>query len=175
MKIKKEINERCENIRKIKENNKIIKNKINQNEIEYYFKEKKYKEKITEIIKENEELIRMAKIEDKKYKKINDIINKNDLGKYFIEEFNFKENNFVFNIIDDKDMKKENSEFNSSFYSNNKNNTFTNDKNLSNDKTKSNEIYSNKNKIENMPGGVYYKGKKLKKINSFSTRKNNIE
>ena len=138
-------------------------------------KEKKYKEKITEIIKENEELIRMAKIEDKKYKKINDIINKNDLGKYFIEEFNFKENNYVFNLIDDKDMKKENSEFNSSFYSSNKNNTFTNDKNLSNDKTKSNEIYSNKNKIENMPGGVYYKGKKLKKINSFSTRKNNIE
>ena len=72
-------------------------------------------------------------------------------------------------------MKKENSEFNSSFYSNNKNNTFTNDKNLSNDKTKNNEIYSNKNKIENMPGGVYYKSKKLKKINSFSTRKNNIE
>ena len=101
-------------------------------------KEKKYKEKITEIIKENEELIRMAKIEDKKYKKINDIINKNDLGKYFIEEFNFKENNYVFNLIDDKDMKKENSEFNSSFYSSNKNNTFTNDKNLSNDKTKNN-------------------------------------
>ena len=85
-------------------------------------KEKSYKEKMTELLKENDELIRMAKIEEEKYKKINNIINKNNLGKFFVEEFNLKEKNCSFNLIDDKmSIKADNNinEFISSFDSDN--------------------------------------------------------
>ena len=140
-------------------------------------KEKSFKERMTEIIKENEELIRMAKIEDEKYKKINEIINKNNLGKFFVEEFNLKEKNCSFNLVDDKmSIKADNNinEFISSFDSDNINNIFNNESNISYNKTynktNDNKIYLNKNKIENKQN-IYYRGNKLKKINSFSTRK----
>ena len=142
-------------------------------------KEKSFKERMTEIIKENEELIRMAKIEDEKYKKINEIINKNNLGKFFVEEFNLKEKNCSFNLIDDKMIIKADNninEFISSFDSDNINNIFNNESNISYNKTynktNDNKIYLNKNKIENKQN-IYYRGKTLKKINSFSTRKSN--
>ena len=145
-------------------------------------KEKSYKDKITEIIKENDELIKMAKIEDEKYKKINDIINKNNLGKFFFEEFNLKENNCSFNIADSKtSIKADNNinEFISSFDSDNIYNIFNNDSNSScnknYNKTNNDGIYLKKNKIENKPNNniIYCKGKTKEKINSLSTRKNN--
>ena len=132
-------------------------------------KEKSFKERMTEIIKENEELIRMAKIEDEKYKKINEIINKNNLGKFFVEEFNLKEKNCSFNLIDDKMIIKADNninEFISSFDSDNINNIFNNESNISYNKTynktNDNKIYLNKNKIENKQN-IYYRGKTLKK------------
>ena len=139
-------------------------------------KEELYKERMTEIIKENNELIRMAKIEDEKYKKINDIINKNNLGKYFIEDFNLKEKNYSFNTDYKMSIKVDNNinEFISSFDSDNINNIFNNESNISynkvNNKINNSEIdsYNNKNKEKI----IYYRGKKLKKMNSFSIMKN---
>ena len=146
-------------------------------------KEQAYKDKMTEIIKENDELIRMAKLEDEKYKKINDIINKNNLGKFFIDEFNLKEKN-SFNLMDDKkSIKGDNNtnEFISSFDSDNINNIFNNESNLSckkiyNEKSIYDYNINNRNKIENKYTNIniiYSKGKKTEKMNSFSTRKNN--
>ena len=145
-------------------------------------KEKSYKERMTELIKENDELIKMAKIEEEKYEKINEIINKNKLGKFFIEEFNLKEKHCNFNSIDDKISIKTNNNINeliSSHVSDNINDIFNKENNKSINKTYNkifnNEIYSNKNRIEkNLTNhNAYFKGKKLKKMNSFSTRKSN--
>ena len=143
-------------------------------------KEKSYKDKITEIIKENDELIKMAKIEDEKYKKINEIINKNNLGKFFFEEFNLKENNYSFNIENSKaSIKADNNinEFISSFDSDNIYNIFNNDSNTScnkyNNKINDDSVYLNKNKIENKNNIIYCKAKTKEKINGLSIRKNN--
>ena len=143
-------------------------------------KEKSYKDKITEIIKENDELIKMAKIEDEKYKKINEIINKNNLGKFFFEEFNLKENNYSFNIENSKaSIKADNNinEFISSFDSDNIYNIFNNDSNTScnkyNNKINDDSVYLNKNKIENKNNIIYCKTKTKEKINGLSIRKNN--
>ena len=143
-------------------------------------KEKSYKDKIKEIIKENDELIKMAKIEDEKYKKINEIINKNNLGKFFFEEFNLKENNYSFNIENSKaSIKADNNinEFISSFDSDNIYNIFNNDSNTScnkyNNKINDDSVYLNKNKIENKNNIIYCKAKTKEKINGLSIRKNN--
>ena len=65
-------------------------------------------------------------------------------------------------------------EFISSFDSDNINNIFNNESNISYNKTynktNDNKTYLNKNKIENKQN-IYCRGNKLKKINSFSTRK----
>ena len=147
-------------------------------------KEKSYKEKMTELLKENDELIRMAKIEEEKYKKINNIINKNNLGKFFVEEFNIKEKNFNFNSSYDKmSFKTDNNinEFNSSLDSDNMNfqNLLNSGNNLMYSKTynkmSDNVITSDENNTENKKhnnGIVYCRGKILK-TNSFSLRKNN--
>ena len=68
-------------------------------------KEKKYKIKMENIIKENNELVNLAKCEDDKFKKINNIIHKNNLQKYFMEicendgqkYFNKEDDNFTNN------------------------------------------------------------------------------
>ena len=147
-------------------------------------KEKSYKEKMTELLKENDELIRMAKIEEEKYKKINNIINKNNLGEFFVEEFNIKEKNFNFNSSYDKmSFKTDNNinEFNSSLDSDNMNfqNLLNSGNNLMYSKTynkmSDNVITSDENNTENKKhnnGIVYCRGKILK-TNSFSLRKNN--
>ena len=147
-------------------------------------KEKSYKEKMTELLKENDELIKMAKIEEEKYKKINNIINKNNLGKFFVEEFNIKEKNFNFNSSYDKmSFKTDNNinEFNSSLDSDNMNiqNLLNSGNNLMYSKTynkmSDNVITSDENNTENKKhnnGIVYCRGKILK-TNSFSLRKNN--
>ena len=147
-------------------------------------KEKSYKEKMTELLKENDELIRMAKIEEEKYKKINNIINKNNLGKFFVEEFNMKDKNFNFNTSYDKmSFKTDNNinEFNSSLDSDNMNfqNLLNSGNNLMYSKTynkmSDNVITSDENNTENKKhnnGIVYCRGKILK-TNSFSLRKNN--
>ena len=149
-------------------------------------KEKSYKEKMTELLKENDELIKMAKIEEEKYKKINNIINKNNLGKFFVEEFNIKEKNFNFNSSYDKmSFKTDNNinEFNSSLDSDNMNfqNLLNSGNNLMYSKTynkmSDNVITSDENNTENKKhnnGIVYCRGKILK-TNSFSLRKNNYK
>lgn len=122
LKIKKEINERCENIRKIKENNKIIKNKINQNEIEYYFKEKNYEEKLfyldNEINQITETSTQIAKDANQQIQKLVDEVN--DIKNNF-DNFNYENNNYNIlspqekinfleienNILKDKIKKKE--------------------------------------------------------------------
>ena len=58
-------------------------------------KEKKYKKEMTELLQENKELIKLAKIEDEKYKKINEVIQKNNLSQYF--RGLIKENNEIIN------------------------------------------------------------------------------
>jgi hypothetical protein len=60
-------------------------------------KEKKYKKEMTELLQENKELIKLAKIEDEKYKKINEVINKYNLGKYFMEAFIKEKNEKIIN------------------------------------------------------------------------------
>ena len=139
---------------------------------------------MTELLKENDELIRMAKIEEEKYKKINNIINKNNLGKFFIDEFNIKEKNYSFNTTYDKlSVKTDNNinEFNSSLDSDNMNfqNLLNSGNNLMYSKTynkmSDNVITSDENNTENKKhnnGIVYCRGKILK-TNSFSLRKNN--
>ena len=148
-------------------------------------KEKSYKEKMTELLKENDELIRMAKIEEEKYKKINNIINKNNLGEFFVEEFNIKEKNFNFNTSYDKmSIKTDNNinEFNSSLDSDNMNiqNLLNSGNNLMYSKTynkmSDNVINTDENNIaskkNNSNHKIYCRGKILK-TNSFSLRKNN--
>ena len=61
-------------------------------------KEKKYKKEMTELLQENKELIKLAKIEDEKYKKINEVIQKNNLSQYF--RGLIKENNEIINSND---------------------------------------------------------------------------
>ena len=58
-------------------------------------KEKKYKKEMTELLQENKELIKLAKVEDEKYKKINEVIQKNNLSQYF--RGLIKENNEIIN------------------------------------------------------------------------------
>ena len=61
-------------------------------------KEKKYKKEMTELLQENKELIKLAKVEDEKYKKINEVIQKNNLSQYF--RGLIKENNEIINSND---------------------------------------------------------------------------
>ena len=167
---------------KEKSNNKKIKAK-NVNQLLYIIdflieyinnKEKSYKEKMNELIKENDELIKMAKTEDEKYKKINDIINKNNLGKFFIEEFNIKSDRASSIKLDKNNL----NEFISSFDSDNIHNIFNNESNIS----YYNQIYSKKDKIDNISNlsnnnskKIYSNGKKLKKIKSFSKKEENFD
>jgi kinesin family protein 6/9 len=58
-------------------------------------KEKKYKKEMTELLQENKELIKLAKVEDEKYNKINEVIQKNNLSQYF--RGIIKENNEIIN------------------------------------------------------------------------------
>ena len=60
-------------------------------------KESSYKNKMTEMINENNELLKIAKAEDEKYKKINEVINKYNLGKYFMEAFIKEKNEKIIN------------------------------------------------------------------------------
>ena len=166
-------------------------------------KETNYKNKMTEMINENNELLKLAKAEEEKYRKINEIINKNNLGKYFIETFGKEKNNNNFSNFDDKiSIKTENNmnEFMSSIDSENIKNIFANNDNpnLSYNKTNfsNNNSYSNKNKekINQIPNniynttcsnnnnyikknnnikGIYFNERKLKKIHSFSKSNNN--
>ena len=166
-------------------------------------KETNYKNKMTEMINENNELLKLAKAEEEKYRKINEIINKNNLGKYFIETFGKEKNNNNFSNFDDKiSIKTENNmnEFMSSIDSENIKNIFANNDNpnLSYNKTNfsNNNSYSNKNKekINQIPTniynttcsnnnnyikknnnikGIYFNERKLKKIHSFSKSNNN--
>ena len=166
-------------------------------------KETNYKNKMTEMINENNELLKLAKAEEEKYRKINEIINKNNLGKYFIETFGKEKNNNNFSNFDDKiSIKTENNmnEFMSSIDSENIKNIFANNdnQNLSYNKTNfsNNNSYSNKNKekINQIPNniynttcsnnnnyikknnnikGIYFNERKLKKIHSFSKSNNN--
>ena len=61
-------------------------------------KEKKYKKEMTEVLQENKELIKLAKTEDEKYKKINEVIKQNNLRQYF--RGLIKENNEIINSYD---------------------------------------------------------------------------
>ena len=165
-------------------------------------KETNYKNKMTEMINENNELLKFAKAEDEKYKKINETINKYNLGKYFLETFG-KEKNNISNIDDKISIKNENNtnEFISSIDSDNINNIFVNNDNANISYNKTNfsnnsNVHSNKVKINNIPNSisndvytnynyikknnklngnndVYINGKKLKKMNSFSKKINN--
>ena len=155
------------------------------------------------MINENNELLKLAKAEEEKYRKINEIINKNNLGKYFIETFGKEKNNNNFSNFDDKiSIKTENNmnEFMSSIDSENIKNIFANNDNpnLSYNKTNcsNNNSYSNKNKekINQIPNNIYnttcsnnnnyikknnnikniyFNERKLKKIHSFSKSNNN--
>ena len=154
------------------------------------------------MINENNELLKFAKAEDEKYKKINETINKYNLGKYFLETFG-KEKNNISNIDDKISIKNENNtnEFISSIDSDNINNIFVNNDNANISYNKTNfsnnsNVHSNKVKINNIPNSisnnvytnynyikknnklngnndVYINGKKLKKMNSFSKKINN--
>ena len=170
-------------------------------------KESSYKTKMTEMINENNELLKLAKAEDEKYKKINDIINKYNLGKYFMEAFNKEKNSINSNIDDRLSLKNDTNlnnmnEFISSTDSDNIKKIFVNNDNSNltyNKISYSNltgNIYSNKDKINNISNeniynfntnnnynkknnnpnnnvkNVYINGMKLKKINSFSKKSN---
>ena len=148
-------------------------------------KETTYKKKMTEMINENNELIRLAKIDDKKYRKINDIINKNNLGRYFIEAFNKEKNNSSTNIDDKMTIKTDNNmnEFISSIDSDNANNIlFNNDNNnISYNKTNNNNnnminIYSNKDKNNNnnISNNTYIKNYKSNNNNNYIKKNNNL-
>ena len=128
-------------------------------------KETSYKNKMTEMINENNELLKLAKIDDEKYRKINDIINKNNLGRYFIEAFNKEKNNGITTNTDDKiSIKTDNNmnEFISSIDSDNINNMFMNNDNNNNNinsKTNNSNINNNYSKFitsnKNIPNNVY--------------------
>ena len=72
-------------------------------------KEKKYKKEMTEVLQENKELIKLAKTEDEKYKKINEVIKQNNLSQYF--RGLIKENNEIINSYDKISTNSENSNF----------------------------------------------------------------
>ena len=157
-------------------------------------KETSYKNKMTEMINENNELLKLAKIDDEKYRKINDIINKNNLGRYFIEAFNKEKNNSITTTEDKISIKTDNNmnEFISSIDSDNANNIlFNNDNNnISNNYSKfitsnknipnnvyntnyNNNNYIKKNNNLNGNNNIYISGIKLKKMHSFSKNNNN--
>ena len=69
-------------------------------------KEKKYKKEMTELLQENKELIKLAKVEDEKYNKINEVIQKNNLSQYF--RGIIKENNEIINSNDKISSNSEN-------------------------------------------------------------------
>ena len=69
-------------------------------------KEKKYKKEMTELLQENKELIKLAKVEDEKYNKINEVIQKNNLSQYF--RGLIKENNEIINSNDKISSNSEN-------------------------------------------------------------------
>ena len=85
------------------------------------------------MINENNELLRLAKAEDEKYKKINETINKYNLGRYFMETFG-KEKNNIRSFYDKKSIKTDNNmnEFVSYIDSDNVNNIFINNENNKN-------------------------------------------
>ena len=87
-------------------------------------KEKKYKKEMTELLQENKELIKLAKVEDEKYNKINEVIQKNNLSQYF--RGIIKENNEIINSNDKISSNSEN----------------TNSKIINTTKRESNKIYS---------------------------------
>ena len=120
-------------------------------------KETNYKNKMTEMINDNNELLKLAKAEDEKYKKINETINKYNLGKYFIEAFGKEKSNSISNIDDKTSIKTDNNmnEFISSIDSDNIKNIFVNNDNINLSNNKNNfsnksNIYSNKDKINNI-------------------------
>ena len=65
--------------------------------------------KMTEVLQENKELIKLAKTEDEKYKKINEVIKQNNLSQYF--RGLIKENNEIINSYDKISTNSENSNF----------------------------------------------------------------
>ena len=64
---------------------------------------------MTEVLQENKELIKLAKTEDEKYKKINEVIKQNNLSQYF--RGLIKENNEIINSYDKISTNSENSNF----------------------------------------------------------------
>ena len=149
-------------------------------------KETSYKNKMTEMINENNELLKLAKIDDEKYRKINDIINKNNLGRYFIEAFNKEKNNSITTNTDDKiSIKTDNNmnEFISSIDSDNINNMFMNNDNNNNinNKTNNSNINNNYSKFitsnKNIPNNVYntnYNNNNYVKKNNNLNGNNNV-
>jgi hypothetical protein len=148
-------------------------------------KESSYKNKMTEMINENNELLKIAKAEDEKYKKINEVINKYNLGKYFMEAFSKEKNekNINNSNIEDKISIKTDTninnmnEFISSTDSDNIKNIFINNDNtnLSYNKinysnmSTNNNNNSNKDRNNNIPNNNAF--------NTVSTnyiKKNNI-
>ena len=126
-------------------------------------KETNYKNKMTEMINENNELLRLAKAEDEKYKKINETINKYNLGRYFMETFG-KEKNNISNFDDKMSIKTDNNmnEFISSIDSDNINNIFVN-----NDNNNNNNINYNKTNINNNNSNIYSNKDKINNINNI--------
>ena len=142
-------------------------------------KENNYKIKMTEMINENNELLKLAKAEDEKYRKINDIINKYNLGRYFMEIFNKEKNNNISNIDDKISIKTDNNmnEFISSIDSDNINNIFVNSDNCNSSYNKinysntKNNIYSNK---DNNISTNYYSNNTTNNNNNYMKNNNNI-
>ena len=129
-------------------------------------KESSYKTKMTEMINENNELLKLAKAEDEKYKKINDIINKYNLGKYFMEAFNKEKNSINSNIDDRLSLKNDTNlnnmnEFISSTDSDNIKKIFVNNDN-------SNLTY-NKISYSNLTGNIYSNKDKINNISNENT------
>ena len=150
-------------------------------------KETSYKNKMTEMINENNELLKLAKIDDEKYRKINDIINKNNLGRYFIEAFNKEKNNSITTTDDKISIKTDNNmnEFISSIDSDNINNMFMNNDNNNNNninnKTNNSNISNNYSKFitsnKNIPNNVYntnYNNNNYIKKNNNLNGNNNV-
>jgi len=149
-------------------------------------KETSYKNKMTEMINENNELLKLAKIDDEKYRKINEIINKNNLGRYFIEAFNKEKNNSITTTDDKISIKTDNNmnEFISSIDSDNINNMFMNNDNNNNNinnKTNNSNISNNYSKFitsnKNIPNNVYntnYNNNNYVKKNNNLNGNNNV-
>ena len=158
-------------------------------------KEKKYKIKMENIIKENNELINLIKCEDDKFKKIDSIIHKNNLQKYFMELCEIKqqkyydkeENNFINkndNNINDKiidnnfvyQKNKKNFNKGNNLANNKIMNINNNNDNINNKKIEHIEIYygeSNKGILKQnfLTNNLYINKNKISRNNSYNSIK----